>query len=910
MNKVVLQKLLPLGLIAVALSPIGFVFQNCARSSFGEAKSTLNKQNLQNCTDTVCDDVDNGVASCSFNGATIPHDGTVKAYLTSSVASSASCEGQTRTCQNGVLSGSYAYSECSVDAPRSCLFDGKTVAHGSWVTAFLTGTVAIGEACQEQARVCHDGTLSGTYAYGSCATAAPASCLFNGQTIASGSGVFAFGQSSVPAGQVCSPEFRLCFNGMLSGTANYASCQPEQAASCLFNGQTIVSGDTVVAYQNSAVPAGQSCQAETRLCKNGALSGSFNFGSCAVQNPSSCLFDGLTIPSSGSVVAYLTSSVPAGQACQMQSRSCVNGVLSGSYSFSSCVVDQPASCLFNGKTIAHGQSVVAFEASTVGFGSLCNSQQRTCENGVMSGAFTYGSCSVDGPAVCRFNDRDVAHGEQVVAFQSATVTEGQNCQQEARVCQNGRLSGSYSAVSCTSEARSCLFNGNRIAHGSSFQAYFVSSVANGQTCTAQSEMRTCTDGVLSGSAAYSACEVRGTSSCVFNGTTLNHGASVTAYLQPTVPTGQSCVSETRVCTDGSLSGSYLYRGCHSGKPQSCLWNGTTVADGGSIKAYTQNEVAAGQSCESVAETRTCTNGVLSGTGTFKVCKVKTPASCTFNGQTIAHGAHVRAFKSERAPAGSVCEFELRTCDNGTLSGQNQFSSCLGVAVGPNDCSFRGTLVADGTSVTAYQRALVPMGKTCLSEKRVCTKGVLSGSFPAKTCDVASPVDQCKIVDGERNFVEKWPKITTPAAAADCKSSVEIWNVWNGATIVINHIPNRQSFISNQVIELDYASYLEPDDLEIRAFNVKGDSTVLFRQCRISTGPLVENEYMKTPFTRPADESIRDFRIVIPTGTSRLQIKPLKSESPFYIRMKGLCNFDIHNPQAPLVKDIEKRYKAR
>jgi len=54
------------------------------------------------------------------------------------------------------------------------------------------------------------------------------------------------------------------------------------------------------------------------------------------------------------------------------------------------------SCTFNGKTIASGSSVTAFLASSVPSGQSCKSQVRTCSNGTLSGTYTFPSCSVQG----------------------------------------------------------------------------------------------------------------------------------------------------------------------------------------------------------------------------------------------------------------------------------------------------------------------------------------------------------------------------------------------------------------------------------------------------------------------------------------------------------------------------------
>lgn len=53
---------------------------------------------------------------CSFNGALIPHGGGVTAYAASTVACGGQCASQWRSCNNGVLSGSYGASSCAPPA--------------------------------------------------------------------------------------------------------------------------------------------------------------------------------------------------------------------------------------------------------------------------------------------------------------------------------------------------------------------------------------------------------------------------------------------------------------------------------------------------------------------------------------------------------------------------------------------------------------------------------------------------------------------------------------------------------------------------------------------------------------------------------------------------------------------------
>jgi peptidoglycan hydrolase-like protein with peptidoglycan-binding domain len=58
---------------------------------------------------------------------------------------------------------------------------------------------------------------------------------------------------------------------------------PAQPADCILNGTTVASGRTTTAYQNASVPFGQQCVSEQRTCSNGTLSGSYTNTSCAVQ---------------------------------------------------------------------------------------------------------------------------------------------------------------------------------------------------------------------------------------------------------------------------------------------------------------------------------------------------------------------------------------------------------------------------------------------------------------------------------------------------------------------------------------------------------------------------------------------------------------------------------------------------
>ena len=104
--------------------------------------------------------------------------------------------------------------------------------------------------------------------------------------------------------------------------------------------------------------------------------------------------------------------------------------------------------------------------------------------------------------------------------------------------------------------------GGSIASGSSVSAYQFSSVSAPATCSAVSETRTCNNGTLSGSYTNQSCSV--STSCTTPwGTTLSNGSSVPAYQSSTVTAPATCssVTETRTCSNGTLSGSYINQNC-------------------------------------------------------------------------------------------------------------------------------------------------------------------------------------------------------------------------------------------------------------------------------------------------------------------------------------------------------------
>ena len=113
-------------------------------------------------------------------------------------------------------------------------------------------------------------------------------------------------------------------------------------ASCTLPwGGSIESGQDVTAYQADSAVA---CESETRTCTDGALSGSYTFGSCSTITYSSCTAPwGGTIDHSDSVTAFQDA---VSETCVSQTRMCNDGSLSGTYTNENCMRDSADARVF------------------------------------------------------------------------------------------------------------------------------------------------------------------------------------------------------------------------------------------------------------------------------------------------------------------------------------------------------------------------------------------------------------------------------------------------------------------------------------------------------------------------------------------------------------------------------------
>lgn len=422
-----------------------------------------------------------------------------------------------------------------------------------------------------------------------------------------------------------------------------------------------------------------------------------------------CVAGDILIANGSTANFYSVPYVPNGSSCESyrQTRQCLNGTLSGSasYGYTTCGVGAssvPGSCTFNGVTMANGEIRTFYRQETIPFGQQCQGATRSCVNGIVTGSseYAYPSCvTPTSPISCTLNGVTIPHGQSAAFYKREDVLFGQSCSTfvGTRTCDNGTLLGDsdYRYQTCTATgAKSCTVvttvgtttSTTTVAHGASRNFWSDNSVPYTTNCDAFKLSRTCNDGVLSGSSSYRhpQCSVVAEEGCEIDGITVAGGATRTFY---TARTNANCaaIDQSRKCTNGVLSGSatYKYAYCAPSGQRYCVQDGAYVAHGASKTFYSQSNPVYGSSCAQFDLSRKCTDGTLDGSTTYQyaTCKEPTGASCVLDGKTVAHNQK-HTFYS-RSSSSNCAQYGLeRLCIDGTLSGSSNFdrSSCTTASI--------------------------------------------------------------------------------------------------------------------------------------------------------------------------------------------------------------------------------------
>jgi hypothetical protein len=154
-----------------------------------------------------------------------------------------------------------------------------------------------------------------------------------------------------------------------------------------------------------------------------------------------------------------------------------------------------------------------------------------------------------------------------------------------------------------------------------------------------------------------------------------------------------------------------------------------------------------------------------------------------------------------------------------------------------------------------------------------------------TCSKTN-LEYATVFNGYVMSVPKWdePAYTVPNT---CLSGFEVNDEQfpNGITLLTTDPLGA----NGRTLELDYATYTAPNMMKITGVLLDGSTYSLFESCVLRTW---KNSH-PTSTTRPCEGTIRAFRPVLKQDTVKLIIEP-RGITPYYIRMLGLCDFNLSN----------------
>lgn len=412
-------------------------------------------------------------------------------------------------------------------------------------------------------------------------------------------------------------------------------------------------------------------------------------------------------------------------------------------------------CVAGGVVVANGSTANFYSTSFVQQGSSCEQyrQTRQCINGVLSGntAYSYSSCVVGQsnlPGSCTIDGTTFMNGETRSLYRRDVAPFGGQCESGLRTCSNGVLTGSndyrYTFCSVANAPSTCSLDGKVVAHGSSTTFYTQKNVLFGQNCSAFAGTRACDDGDLEGDRdyRYATCSAAGAKSCTVVATvdgkvattTVAHGSSKDFWSRESVSYTDSCNTYklTRTCNDGVLTGSAAnkFPACEIIPEKTCTIDGITVAGSATRTFYTARTNA---NCSNIDQARKCNNGVLSGIATYQYayCAPTGQRYCVLDEVYVAHNASRDFFSTENTVFGSSCDQfdQSRKCTDGTLNGSASYAYATCKNATGASCTVDGKTITHGSSAKFYSTRTAPSGENCgmYEQNRTCADGNLSGS---------------------------------------------------------------------------------------------------------------------------------------------------------------------------------------
>ena len=299
--------------------------------------------------------------------------------------------------------------------------------------------------------------------------------------------------------------------------------------------------------------------------------------------------------------------------------------------FNSCAVEACDCETPRWWTINNGESIAAYENSSVACGSGCVSEIRTCSDWVLSGSFEEESCSVD---LCdceipnwynwyQWEDNPLAHGYTITWFWANSVACWDSCISGSISCEDWNWSEDWPLFeSCIEEPYNCSFEGVEYSSWDYITWYQYSSV----NCNNQCELNTITCENWTWNASISLVQFNSCSTkscnCTFKGVEYENWESTIWYQYPSVDCEDSCQLNIITCENwfwNKNTSLIEYWDCYEicKNCRTPWWERLAHED--SVMAFLDNSVACWRSC--LWQTRTCYNWELDWFFEYESCSV-------------------------------------------------------------------------------------------------------------------------------------------------------------------------------------------------------------------------------------------------------------------------------------------------
>src|SRR3989344_2838688 len=322
-------------------------------------------------------DIFSSIGPCYWNGQSVAPGASVVAYQRPRAPFGGQCVSQTRTCSSDVLTGSYFYSSCTVDAPLPPPLLTSSTEGTSPFPVVFTYNLNRNYFCD-----------AGSYRFSFGDEDWAAGDVFKNLTWAAG---------------ICAP---------VTGTISHTYTTPGAYKAALNNGSTGEALGSSVVYVAPGAPTPPTFTPSatqgtapftvafsyTLNVHSSCLAGKYylSFGdedwaAGDIQQRPTWAAD-VCAPSTQTISHTYTK--PGIYVAQLNNPGVA---LLGSAKITVASATAHPSCSWDGQSVAHGQSVSGNQSASVAYGSQCASQTRTCTAGALYGSYPYADCAVNLP---------------------------------------------------------------------------------------------------------------------------------------------------------------------------------------------------------------------------------------------------------------------------------------------------------------------------------------------------------------------------------------------------------------------------------------------------------------------------------------------------------------------------------